>query len=378
MRISFRRIVVVIYSMGGGGAERVAANLANHWSKGGLEITLITLASSTMDVYELHPAVKRISLNLASNSDGLFTGFCHNLRRILTLRRALKKTQPDIALGMMTSANVLLAFAALGMSTRTIGSEHVHPPHYPLSPLWKKIRKHAYGYLNAVTALTNESASWLEANTNVGQVSIIPNAALWPLPLNEPQIDPQSVCLSGRKILLAVGRLETQKGFDWLVEAFAALAQNYSEWDLVIVGEGSMRGGIEQHVYAAGLGGRVFLPGWVGNLSEWYEYADLYVMSSRFEGFGNTLAEALTYGLPVISFDCDTGPRDIIRHETDGLLVPPGDVPGLVAAMYRLMGDAPLRRRFAERAVEARVRFSDTHIIGIWEQLFEDTFKKKG
>jgi glycosyltransferase involved in cell wall biosynthesis len=98
-------------------------------------------------------------------------------------------------------------------------------------------------------------------------------------------------------------------------------------------------------------------------------------MSSRFEGFPNTLVEALAYGLPAVSFDCDTGPRDIIRHETDGLLVPVGDVSALGAALERLMGNANLRKCFAKRAVEARERFSIERIAGMWEALFREVMK---
>ena len=133
---------------------------------------------------------------------------------------------------------------------------------------------------------------------------------------------PDSVCRPGRKVLLAVGRLEVEKGFDWLIDAFSALATKYPEWDLVILGEGSLRATLEKQVQTSGLARRVFLPGRVGNVGDWYERANLYVMSSRFEGFGNTLGEAMAYGLPAVSFDCETGPRNIIRHETDGLLVP--------------------------------------------------------
>jgi glycosyltransferase involved in cell wall biosynthesis len=95
-------------------------------------------------------------------------------------------------------------------------------------------------------------------------------------------------------------------------------------------------------------------------------------MSSRFEGFPNTLVEALAHGLPAVSFDCDTGPRDIIRHEVDGLLVPLGDVAALTAALERVISDVNLRLRLATRAVETRERFSIERIAGMWEALFEE------
>lgn len=374
-QVRFNRIAIFIDSMGGGGAERVTANLANHWAEKGWGVTVITMSQIGMDVYELHPAVKRIALNLADDSGNIVSMLWKNMHRIIALRMVLRNIQPDIALGMMTIANVILALATIGLRIQTVGSEHVHPAQYPLGVLRDGLRRLAYGLLHNVTALTGESADWLKANTFARRINVIPNAAPWPLPAHEPKISPESVRPSGRKFLIGAGRLVEQKGFDLLLAAFTSLAPKYPDWDLVIVGEGSKRTIIEGLVEAAGLKERVFLPGRVGNLGVWYEHADLYVMSSRFEGFGNTLAEALAHGLPVVSFDCDSGPRDIIRHEVDGLLVPPGDVAGLMATLDRLMGDADLRERFARRAVEARERFSIERIASMWEELFEGNIK---
>jgi glycosyltransferase involved in cell wall biosynthesis len=95
-------------------------------------------------------------------------------------------------------------------------------------------------------------------------------------------------------------------------------------------------------------------------------------MTSRFEGFPNALAEAMAYGLPAVSYDCDTGPRDLIRHEVDGLLVPPNDLVALTAALRHLMGDDALRAKFASRAVEVRGRFSEARVTNMWERLFRE------
>jgi glycosyltransferase involved in cell wall biosynthesis len=373
--VRFNRIAIFIDSMGGGGAERVTANLANHWAVKGWEVTVITMSQIGMDVYELHPDVKRIALNLADDSGNIVSMLWKNIHRVIALRMVLRKIQPDIVLGMMTIANVILALATIGLRIQTVGSEHTHPAQYPLGALRDGLRRFTYCLLHNVTALTSESASWLKANTLARRINVIPNAAPWPLPDHEPRISPESVRPFGRKFLLGAGRLVEEKGFDLLLSAFTSLAQKYPDWDLVIVGEGSQRTIIEDLVGSAGLKKRVFLPGRVGNLGVWYEYADLYVMSSRFEGFGNTLAEALAYGLPVVSFDCDSGPRNIIRQEVDGLLVPPGDVAGLAATLDRLMGDVNLRERFARRAVEARMRFSIDRIASMWEELFEGNIK---
>jgi glycosyltransferase involved in cell wall biosynthesis len=237
---------------------------------------------------------------------------------------------------------------------------------------WETLRKHTYGLLNAVIALASEGETWIKSNTNAQRVSVIPNAVTWPLSGQEPRISPSALCQFKKKLLLAVGRLEAQKGFDWLIEAFANLADEHPDWDLVILGEGSLRPMLEETVRMSDLEHRIFLPGRAGNMAEWYESADLYVMSSRFEGFPNTLIEAMAHGLAAVSFDCDTGPRDIIRHELDGLLVSKGDVTELTAALDRLMRDTLTRQRFAERAVEVRERFSMEKVAGMWVKLFEE------
>jgi glycosyltransferase involved in cell wall biosynthesis len=339
---------------------------------------VVTLAPRDMDFYNLHRAVRRIALDLAGESRSPFTGLVNNLRRIHALRRVLRQVQPDAALAMMSTANVLLAFAALGLSgVAVVGSEHIYPPQLPLGRLWECLRSYAYGRLLAVTALTEESASWLKANTHVRRVPVIPNAVSWPLTIQAPAIDPIQVLPEGKRVLLAVGRLSEQKQFDLLIDAFTSLAPSHPDWVLVILGEGPDRGMLEARVRSGELRERILLPGRVGNVGHWYEAADLYVMSSRFEGFSNTLIEALAHGLPAVSFDCDTGPRDIIRHEVDGLLVPPGNIKALKAALERLMEEEALRAHFGERAVDAKERFSMEKVAGMWEKLFEEVKRFK-
>lgn len=377
--VPFKRLVIFISSMSGGGAERVTANLANHWAGKGWEITVVTLAPRSLDFYELHPSVKRIALNLSGESANILIGLWQNLRRVIALRRVLQKIQPDIALAMMSSANILMAFAALGLhGVVAIGSEHIHPPKFPLGRLWEWLRTLAYGHLAAVTALTEESATWLRKHTHARCVPVIPNAVPWPLTSQEPVINPDRILPPKSRVLLAAGRLDKQKGFDLLIEAFSAIALTHPDWVLVILGAGPERAALEAqiHYHASGLTNRIFLPGRVGNVGQWYEAADLFVMSSRFEGFGNTLAEAMAYGLPAISFDCPSGPREIIRDGVDGILVPPENADALAEAMDRLMSDEAERKRLAAKAQEVLERFGLDKIMGMWEDLIQGLIKE--
>ena len=366
------RLIIFISSMRGGGAERVTANLANHWAAQGWKVTIVTLALLSDDFYELSPAVTRIALALDGNSRNSLVGIVQNLRRVLAIRRVLRQIQPDIALGMMTTANVLLAIASLGLTQiRTVGSERTHPPQNPLGTVWERLRSYSYARLDAVVAQTNEGAEWLKAHTSAQRVVAIPNPVGWPLASHLPQLAVKNVCRTGRSLLLAVGRLSDEKQFGLLLDCFGSLASRHPDWDLVILGEGLLRSALERQAKEAGLEKRVFLPGKAGNVGDWYQHADLFVLSSRFEGFPNTLVEAMAYGLPTVSFDCDTGPRDIIRHQVDGLLVSPMNANSLTAALDQLLGDGALRQCFAARAVEVRERFAMEGIANKWERLFE-------
>jgi glycosyltransferase involved in cell wall biosynthesis len=107
-------------------------------------------------------------------------------------------------------------------------------------------------------------------------------------------------------------------------------------------------------------------------MGEWYEAADLYVLTSRFEGFPNTLCEALAYGLPVVSVDCETGPRDLVQNEINGLLVPENDPDALVEALERLMKDEQLRYRLAAHSTAIQDKLSLQRVAGDWERLFSE------
>jgi glycosyltransferase involved in cell wall biosynthesis len=365
------RLLIYIHSLENGGAERVVANLANYWTSIGWEVTVVTVAARATDFYVLDPGVGRVCLELADTRPDLLSCALRTVRRVRALRRILRRVRPEVAVSAMHTANVVLAVAARGLSgVCAIGSEHNFPPKAPMGILWETMRRHAYGRLAAVVALTPECARWLGAHTGARAVAVIPNAVTWPLPANAPHVDPGACCAPGRRVLLGVGRLSAEKNFAALVDAFTRLAGRHPDWDLVILGEGPARAGLEAQVRAAGLGRRVFLPGRVGNPGAWYGRAALYAMTSDFEGFPNTLVEAMASGLPAVSFDCDTGPRDIIRHGVDGLLVPPGDAARLGAALDDLMGDDGLRGAFAARAAEARTRFSMPKVARMWDALF--------
>jgi glycosyltransferase involved in cell wall biosynthesis len=146
---------------------------------------------------------------------------------------------------------------------------------------------------------------------------------------------------------------------------------------LTILGEGELRTELESLRNSLGLSERVHLPGVVKNPYEVLLQADIFVMSSRFEGFGNVLIEAMACGVPVISTDCPSGPNEIIRDGVDGILVPNQDVDALAAAMDRLMSDEKERKRLSVGGIEAVERFSLEKIMGMWEKLLAQVVEER-
>lgn len=169
--------------------------------------------------------------------------------------------------------------------------------------------------------------------------------------------------------LIAAGRLSHQKGFDLLLEAFAAVAGRHPDWSLDIFGKGLLRATLEQRIADLGLGGRARLMGPTDRLGERMRDASVYVLSSRYEGFPIVLLEAMAAGMAVISFDCPTGPNEILTDGTDGLLVSPEDVPALTAALDRIMADDVLRRRLAAAAPRAVLAYSPQRVGRRWDAL---------
>jgi glycosyltransferase involved in cell wall biosynthesis len=173
------------------------------------------------------------------------------------------------------------------------------------------------------------------------------------------------------RTVIAMGRLSREKGFDLLLEAFSRIAGRHPGWQLKILGEGPLRTDLEAQAAGLNLGDRVQFTGAVSEPYSILSCAGLFVFSSRFEGFGNALCEAMACGLPVVSFDCPSGPREIVRDGVDGVLVPAENIGELAAAMDRLMSDPQERMHLASKAPEVIERFGLKRVLHLWTQLFE-------
>jgi glycosyltransferase involved in cell wall biosynthesis len=367
------RMTLVISSLERGGAERTASVLANAWAEQGHQVTLITLARDDAPAYQLHSAINLRQLRLQiPGARNILHGIFRQLRIVRVLRSALRQARPDAIVSFMETSNVLTLLAARGLAAAMIVTEHTHPAYVRLGWQWRTLRRLSYHRADALVCMTGPAWSWFQQRIKV-KGCIIPNPVISPAltARNENQNGDRA-----KRIAIAMGRLSREKGFDLLLDAFSTIAGRHPDWSLKILGEGPLRNELETQIRKLNLGGRAELAGTVDDPFPLLDDADLFVFSSRFEGFGNALCEAMACGLPAISFDCPSGPGEIVRHEVDGLLVPANDVTALADAMDRLMSNSQERKRLAARAPEVVTRFGLASVLGLWDKLFADLLPK--
>jgi len=359
-----KRITLVISSLGPGGAERVFSWLSNNLVTHGYKVTMLLLDNGTRPpFFDISPEISVLHLNLLKSSNGFLDGLVNNLRRILVLRKAIQESRPETVISFMDSTNIITLLATRATGIRTVIAERTNPQHTANNAYWKFLQKNVYQLADKIVVQTERVTGYFPKRVQTKCV-VIPNPVVKPIATSQPPIVLQRPCIMG------VGRLSYEKGFDILIDAFTELAQSYPDWRLVIFGDGPAKSTLAAQIITYGLEDRIFLPGYAMEIRPLFAYADIFVLPSRLEGFPNALCEAMASGIAVIATDCSTGPREIIRHGIDGMLVPINNHKALVRAMERLILDTTFREQLAKQAPVVCERFHPDGIFIKWENLF--------
>lgn len=334
----------VIPSLEQGGAERVMSELINEFSRRGHDVTLVLLAKSE-SFYEINDDVEVI--NLGFSNTGKFQKLISELSVFIKLRKTFKRKRPAAILSFMVKYNILTLCSGRFLGLNIFVSDRSNPKKVLPKGL-EFMRRQTYPWAAGVVAQTQLAKSVLGgAIPNQKNIRVIPNP-LKRMSINHKATEP--------KIVLNVGRLVPEKGQEYLIKSFAKV--NHEGWQLVILGDGELRESLTQLISDLGLENKVFLPGAVKEVDDWLSQASVFAFSSVSEGFPNALIEAMSAGLPCISFDCEAGPSDIIEDGENGFLVPVRDVDAFSKTMQNLMSDAQLRRKVGVNAQKVNQKYS--------------------
>jgi glycosyltransferase involved in cell wall biosynthesis len=348
------------------GAERVTAVLASALAALGHEVHIVC-QYGTRSVFALHPGVRLHALYAQRPSFKT-----HYLPAVRQLRAYLKAHRIQTLIDVDSNLAWFSLPARVGLGLQHIAWEHTHYSQDLGLPARRIARHLAARWCDTIVVLTErDRQAWLHALPHLGQSGKGPNnvsrivAIANPLPLPWPETLPTN----RPQRVLAVGRLEHVKGFDLLLAAWALLHPSAPEWQLHIVGNGSQRPALEAQRAALGLQNVVEILPATPDIAAHYAEASILALSSRFEGFGLVLIEAMAWGLAIAAFDCETGPRELIAHEHTGLLAQAENPQALSESLLRLMHNPQLRDQMAAHAREQSHRYDIRAIAGQWQDL---------
>lgn len=341
-----------------GGTERIGIGLANELVRDpDTHVTIISLFGSGKPFFEVHPNItihtlfhKHVSLFL------LLPTVIWKIRKIL-----MTAEEKSVIINIGALLSVFSIVANFGLRHFNLIWEHFNVSLAFTSKKEKFARYMASRYADAVVTLTlKDRAMYLEHFSCRAQIVCIPNFLTF-----SPQIE----AVDQRQVALAVGRLTEQKGFDRLLRVWSQLDDRFKDWQLHIIGDGEDRQKLEQLIVHEQLH-HVHLIPTTKNVDHYYREASIYVMTSRWEGLPMVLIEAQSFGLPIISYDCLTGPRDVVSNGTNGFLVEDGNEVGFLAALEKCMDDHDLRASLSSQALKDSKRFDKVQVVQMWRDLF--------
>lgn len=336
-----------------GGIERVVSNLSNLFVKKGHSVEIIScFKSNEKAFYKINKEVNINYLNYEKFTKKMY------FKMYKKLKLYLKESNADIIISFSTNINIFLAKLRKNFKNIVIASEHAQfNAHNIIIRGFKRIY---YNNLDCIVTLNKTDENYYK--NFISKTKCIPNAV---------SVLKKSDTIKRKKMIFAAGRLHKDKGFDQLIMAFNLISKQNLEWTLEIAGEGPEKNNLLNLIKENNLEKQVKIIPFQECIDKNFKEASIYAMSSRQECFPMVLIEAMSTGLPVISYDCPNGPRDIIKDKEDGILVKLNDIQGYSNYLNYLIQNKEVRKRLGREAKKNIKRFEEEKISEKWKDLFQ-------
>ncbi len=352
------KIMIITAAMVAGGAQRVISQLINIWTDEGVDISLVM--TEKMDTFYRIPDYVNINRIGRRNRNPLVD----KVKRYREVRRIIKREKPDIILSLPEEIGIYTVLANIGTGIPIVVSERNNPWVMPNVKLTRALRKIAYRFVDGLIFQTENAKSFFPK-------SIQKKGIVLPNPLELSRI-PEPWEGQREKIVVSAGRLEAQKNFALLIEAFSIFHEKHSDYRMIIYGEGRERSVLQEMIKKHGLEYEVSLPGNNSDLLNSIKNSGLFVLSSDYEGVPNVLIEAMAMGLPVVSTDCEPGgAAELIEPGVNGLLAPIRDAQALSEKMCEMIENEYLYRSCSIEALKIKARFEASTVCRDWYQYLE-------
>jgi GalNAc-alpha-(1->4)-GalNAc-alpha-(1->3)-diNAcBac-PP-undecaprenol alpha-1,4-N-acetyl-D-galactosaminyltransferase len=348
-KLMARKILIINNGLAGGGIERASTSLANYFSTLGYEVTVLALYKS-IPFFQLNKEIQFVEPNFDRNS---LNKVFYTLRLIMYIRKFILKIKPDTILAFGEWTNPYVVIAKSGIEVPLFLSDRMNPLG-KLPFLSEFFRKKLYKKATGIIAQSNFAKSILEKKTGSNNIKVIYN------PVNViEKVDCQKL-----NRIVTVGRLETVKGHEFLIKAFAMIENK--NWELSIVGDGSQRQYLESLAKDLNVYERTFFHGHLVDFSKQLSEAKVFVLPSLKEGFPNALIEAMTLPLPCICTDFFQGNSEIIKNNENGVIVKPGNILELHNAIDSLINDEEKQRLLGNNALKIRDELKFEKVASIY------------
>lgn len=341
-----------------GGTERVLSIVANGLAQRGYQVVIMSLWGSGETFFRIEEPVKLYWLEKEAPRAGIF-------KKIRLMTSFLNRENADF----LVDVDIILGCYSFFLKQFRPHMHWISWEHFNYYYHFRKnhnlrrlIRRLVGRFTDQLVVLSEEDKGYYEKNLNLKcSITRIYN----PNPYED--VKPKT---TGEKVVFAAGRLTKVKGFDLLIKSWKLLEEKYPEWTVLVAGDGEEKEKLARKIKDAGLK-HFYLIGSVAGIEQYYQKSEIFVLSSRDEGFGMVLLEAMDYSLPVVSYSCKAGPSEIVIDGENGFLVEPENIEMFAEKMDLLMADFEKRRQMGEKAKQSTQRFGKEHILDQWEALLQ-------
>lgn len=342
-----------------GGTERVTTLIANTLDENRHKIFLLSLSNGNNPFFELNK-----NINVQSLFEEKVSMKKHFLQCVKKIRDFLIKNKIETLIVVDSISCVFTVPACIGLKVNHICWEHFNLKVNLGSSSRTLGRWMAARWCDKIVTLTERDKSFWDVEFKLGateKVITIPNPSPYRLQNNIPKLS--------NKTILCVGRLTHQKGFDLLIDAWSKVAPELTDWKILIVGGGEDEKMLKSMADQKNVSDSIIFLGQQKNMDQFYRQASFFCMSSRFEGLPMVLLEAQSYGLPIVAFDCDTGPAEIITHNNNGYLVDCFDIDKLNFYLKKIVNDDNIFEEMINNSYENIKKFQMVEILDLWFRL---------